>query len=332
MTVMSDPDRFAPQPTTPATRDFDPRKDRKVSGKVGKRLNIAHEVIQDVKQINEHAGNITHSLRASKGNSAYRGSILRDRVHDERHWKFSNEAAKRLALAYPEALHAARAEIMSGVTAMGVASPGGGGTCWDQAMIAFYFLRIKAIGEPISVVSSPIDHAFCHIGDGDKEPGSEVAVCDAWPTKATAVPWDEHFCYAPPGQEGSVTKGLNMIADGGGKTTDGKTDAKEAIKASLSLTPYAIQFIETVLTDQEVERHIASGQEIDPATGQKRKWAERVRPDQPVYSHWGNTTTTRSGAPIRSTNPESAGPRYMTDEQIENARGEEPEADVAATG
>lgn len=329
---MSDLDRFAPQPTTPATRDFDPSTDRKVSGKVGRRLNIAHAVIQDVKQINAHAGNITHSLRASKGNSAYRGSILRDRVNDEQHWKFSNDAAKRLALAYPEALHAARAEIMSGVSAMGVASPGGGGTCWDQAMIAFYFLRIKAAGEPIAVVSSPIDHAFCHIGDGDKEPGSDVAVCDAWPTKATAVPWDEHFCYAPPGHPSAVSKSLNMIADGGGTATDGKTDVKEAIKASLSLTPEAIQFIETVLTDKEVERHLASATEIDPATGQKRKYAERVRPDQPVYSHWGNTTTTRSGAPVRSTDPEAAGPRYMTEEQIEGARGEAPEAGVAATG
>src|SRR5688572_27252048 len=229
------PDQYDPKATSAATRDFDPSKgDKKVSGKVARRLNIAHDVINDVKQINEHAGNITHSLRASKGNSAYRGSILRDRISDETHWKFSNDAAKRLAQAYPEAFHAAKAEIMDGHGAAGVANPGGGGTCWDQATIAYYFLRIKAVGEPIAVVSSPIDHAFCHIGDAEKEPGSEVAVCDAWPTKATAVPWDEHFCYAPPGHPSAVTKGLNMIADGGGKAADGKTDAKEAIKASLS--------------------------------------------------------------------------------------------------
>jgi len=311
-----------PKATTPATRDFDPAHDRKVSTKVHKRLSIAHEVINDVKQVNQYAGNIRDSLKASKGNSAYRGSLLRDDVNS-RNWKWNNEAGKLLADKYPEAFHAAKAEIMGETPAAGVTNPGGGGTCWDQAMIAFYFLRIKAVGEPIAVVSSPIDHAFTHIGDHEKEPHNEVAVCDAWPTKATAVPWDEHFCH------GDISKGLNMIADGGGKAADGKTDAKEAIKASLALSDHAKKFIETTLTEKEVDKHIESGKRTD-ADGHLM-YADRVRPDQPVYKHWSNSTTTRRNAEIRSLDPESAGGRYMTDDQITNAAGE-PEAEGTRRG
>ncbi len=289
-----------PKPTTPETRDFNPSHDRKVSGKVAHRLNIAHEVINDIKKINAHAGNQREALKTTKGNAAYRGPMLRDDV-DSSNFKWSNEAGRLLAEKYPEAFFAAKAELLGAVPVTGIANPGAGGTCWDQAHLAYYFLRIKAVGEPISVVSSPIDHAFTHIGDYTKESHGDVAVCDAWPTKATACPWDEHFCH------GTITKGLSMIADGGGKANDGKTDAKEAIKASLALTPAAQAYIKTTLTDQQTDEHIKTG--------------KAVRPDQPVYHHWSNVTTTAPGAEIRSTDPEAAGGRYMTGEQITGAAG-----------
>ncbi|HLL22333.1 MAG TPA: hypothetical protein VK427_09390 [Kofleriaceae bacterium] len=292
-----------PQPTTPETRDFDPAHDRKVSGKVHKRLAIAAEVINDVKQINAHAGNQREALKETHGNAAYRGPLLRDPVSSG-NWKWTNESAKLLAQRYPEAFFMAKAELLGAVNAPGVSNAGAGGTCWDQAHLAYYFLRIKAAGEPISVVSSPIDHAFTHIGDYTKEDHGDVAVCDAWPTKATACPWDEHFCH------GTITRGLNMIADGGGKADDG-TDVKEAIKASLSLTAQAQQFIKTTLTEKETDEHLKTG--------------KAVRPGQPVYHHWSNVTTTEPGAEIRSLDPESAGGRYMTEEQIRSAAGE-PEA------
>jgi hypothetical protein len=303
-----------PQVTTPETRDFDPTRDRKVSTKVHQRLQIAQEVLGDVKAINAHAGNQREGIQATNGNSAYRGSILRDDIDDQTHWKFNNHAGKLLAEKYPEAFHAAKAEILHLTPPQTVANAGGGGTCWDQAVIAYYFLRIKAAGNPIAVVSSPIDHAFTHIGDHEKEDHGEVAVCDAWPTKATACPWDEHFCH------GDISKGLNMIADGGGKADDGKTDAKEAIKASLALTDYAKRFVQTTMTDEQTERHLASGRRTDE--NGKLKYAERELSDQPVYMHWSNVTTTRRGAEIRSLDPESAGGRYMTEEQINNAAGE----------
>lgn len=289
-----------PQPTTAATRDFDATEDRKVSTKVHKRLSIARDVINDVNQINQHAGNQREALRNTKGNAAYRGPLLRDPISSG-NWKWSSEAAKLLAQKYPEAFFAAKSELLGAVDAPGVTNPGSGGTCWDQAHLAYYFLRIKAVGEPIAVVSSPIDHAFTHVGDYTKEDHGDVAVCDAWPTQATACPWDEHFCH------GTITKGLNMIADGGGKADDG-TDAKEAIKAGLSLTEAAKSFIQTTLTDQETEEHLATG--------------KQVRPGQPVYKHWTNVTTTRPGEEIRSLDPESAGGRYMTEDQITNAAGE----------
>lgn len=304
-----------PKATTPEVRDFDPAHDRKVSTKVHKRLQIAHEVINDVKKINAHAGNQREGIKATNGNSAYRGSILRDDVDDTTHWKFNNEAGKLLAEKYPEAFHAAKAEILQLAAPTGVANAGGGGTCWDQATIAYYFLRIKAIGNPIAVVSSPIDHAFAHIGDHETEPHSDVAVCDAWPTKATAVPWDEHFCH------GDITKGLHMVADGGGKAADGKTDAKEAIKASLALTDYAKKFVQTKMTDEQTDRHLESGKRTDPKDGHLM-YADRELSDQPVYKHWSNVTTTRRGAEIRSLDVDSAGGRYMTEEQINGARGE----------
>jgi hypothetical protein len=296
---------YDPKPTTPATRDFDAKHDRKVSSKVGKRLNIAHEVIADVKKINQHAGNQREALRNTKGNSAYRGPLLRDPV-DSANWVWNNAAGKLLAQKYPEAFFAAKAELLGAVPVAGITNAGAGGTCWDQAHLAYYFLRIKAVGEPISVVSSPIDHAFTHIGDYTKEDHGDVAVCDAWPTQATACPWDEHFCH------GTITKGLNMIADGGGKADDGKTDAKEAIKASLALSDSAKAFIQTKLTDKETEEHLKTG--------------KAVRPGQPVYHHWSNVTTTMPGAEIRSTDPESAGGRYMTEDQIRGAAGAPPAA------
>lgn len=298
-----------PTPTTAATRDFAEPEDRKVSTKVHKRLSIAHAVIRDVKKINEHAGNQREGLQATKGNSAYRGPLLREDT-DGSSWRFSTEAAKELAERYPEAFFVAKAELLGEVPAAGVVNPGAGGTCWDQAWLAYYFLRIKAAGEPIAVVTSPIDHAFTHIGDYTKEDHGEVAACDAWPTKATACPWDEHFCH------GDITKAASMIADGGGKTDDGRTDAKEAIKANLSLTEQAKRFIQTTLSDKELKTHLDSGRSQDFAT--------RVRPDQPVYHHWSNVTTTAPGEEIRSLNPESPGGRYMTEEQIDGAAGPAP--------
>lgn len=290
--------RVTPE-TDPATRDFDPAHDRKVSTKVHARLSIAHEVIQDVKKINAHAGNQRDALKATSGNAAYRGPLLRDPV-DSANWTWSNEAGKLLAARFPEAFFAAKAELLGAVPVPGITNPGAGGTCWDQAHLAYYFLRIKAAGEPIAVVSSPIDHAFTHIGDSTTEDHGDVAVCDAWPTSATACPWDEHFCH------GTITRGLHMVADGGGKADDG-TDAKEAIKASLSLTKEAEQFIKTKLTPEETTKHLATG--------------KAVRPGQPVYHHWSNVTTTAPGAEIRSLDPEAEGGRYMTEEQIRNAEG-----------
>jgi hypothetical protein len=306
---MSGPGPFDPQPTTKATRDFDPTKDRKVSTKVHKRLSIAREVIQDVNNINKHAGNQREALRNTKGNAAYRGPLLREPISSWA-WQWSNDSAKLLAQKYPEAYFAAKSELLGAVPATGVVNPGSGGTCWDQAHLSYYFLRIKAAGEPIAVVSSPIDHAFAHIGDYTKEDHGEVAVCDAWPTQATACPWDEHFCH------GQITRGLNMIADGGGKADDGKTDAKEAIKASLALTAQAEQYIQTVLTQEQTDEHLRTG--------------KAVRSDQPVYKHWSNVTTTKPGAEIRSLDVDAAGGRYMTEDQINNAKGE-PEASTPRT-
>lgn len=280
-----------------------------MSPKVSHRLAIARDVIKDVKKINEHAGNQREALKKTHGNAAYRGPLLRDPV-DSPHWKWSNDAAKLLAQKYPEAFFAAKAELLGTVPATGVSNPGSGGTCWDQAHLAYYFLRIKAAGEPISVVSSPIDHAFTLIGDDTAEPHSDVAVCDAWPTAATACPWDEHFCH------GTITHGLRMIADGGGKADDGKTDAKEAIKASLALTPSAEAFVETTLTDKETEEHVRTG--------------KAVRPGQPVYHHWTNVTTTKPGAEVRSLDMDSAGGRYMTEDQINGAAGPAPAVDGEA--
>lgn len=296
---------FAPRPTNPETRDFQEPQDKKVSGQVHKRLSIAHEVIQDVKKINAHAGNQREGLRATKGNAAYRGPLLRE--EEGRNWRFTTDAARTLADNYPEAFFVAKAELLGAVPAAGVASPGAGGTCWDQAHLAYYFLRIKAAGHPIAVISSDIDHAFTHIGDHKKENAEDVAVCDPWPTQATAVPWADHFCHGT-----KVSTGLSMVADGGGKTAEG-TDVKEAIKANLVLTEQGQRFIQTTLTDKEVDKHIQSGMRQD--------FADRVRPDQPVYHHWTHEQTVGQGESPRSLDPESSGGRYMTDEQIRGASG-----------
>ena len=74
---------------------------------------------------------------------------------------------------------AAKADLLRAVPATGVSNPGASDICWDQAHLACYFLPIKASGEPISVVSSPINHAFTLIGESAaKSAAAEAAGCE----------------------------------------------------------------------------------------------------------------------------------------------------------
>jgi hypothetical protein len=98
-----------------------------------------------------------------------------------------------------------------------------GGNCGEHGWIAYHHLRQHADGEYIERVTSDIDHGFVLLGNRQKESAADMAVADAWPTKATACLWEDHFCY-----DTNIESRKAMVADG--------KSIKETIAAGLRLS------------------------------------------------------------------------------------------------
>lgn len=187
-----------PEPKLPA---------KMVSGKAMQRLSVAAEAIAVTKKVLSFgAGNQVEAIAASQMNSKFRMDAMRDAAY----WELAPELIT-MAQQNPEALIAAKAELVHG------------GNCGEHGWIAFDYIRQHAKGDHIERVTSDIDHGFALIGDREKEPASEVAVADPWPTRATACLWEDHFCFAT-----GITSRKAMEADG--------KSLKGAIGAGLKLS------------------------------------------------------------------------------------------------
>jgi hypothetical protein len=191
----------------PATRQQEEKlPEKKVSPKALTRLGHAKAAIAVTKQVLSFgAGNQVEAIRATKMNSRFRLQAIRNHSY----WEMAPEI-RHLAMGYPDALVAAKADLVHG------------GNCGEHAYIAYDYLRQHVSGERIQYAASEIDHAFVFIGDFKKEAASEVAVADPWPTAATACLWEDHFC---------LNTKVNLRHDA---VADGKS-IKGAIAAGLRL-------------------------------------------------------------------------------------------------
>jgi hypothetical protein len=209
---------------------------KQVSSGAMERLNKAKDAIEHTKSVFTYgAGNQSEALKATNFNSHYRLKVMRE----PKYWKLTAEV-KPLAAANPEALRAAKADIVHG------------GNCGEHAAVAYDYLRATAVGETINMSSvQEVDHAFVLIGDVAKESDADLVVSDPWPTKATATTWEDHFVYTP--DRAKVNARRTMVADG--------SNLKAVIAAGLTLTEEGKALASAKLSDKETDRLIAEGKD-----------------------------------------------------------------------
>ncbi len=214
--------------TQPAGQQREPELPKKqVSPKALTRLGHARDAIAVTKKvINFGAGNQTEALAASQMNSKFRLLAMRTPSY----WTLAPELYS-MAQQNPEALTAAKADLVHG------------GNCGEHSWIAYDYLRTHAKGDHIARVASEIDHAFVLIGDKSKEPASDVAVSDPWPTNATACLWEDHFCF-----ETKIDVTLAMQADG--------KSLKGAIAAGLRLSEAGKKAAAQSATPEETKKAV----------------------------------------------------------------------------
>ncbi|MBP9087669.1 MAG: hypothetical protein KBG15_16220 [Kofleriaceae bacterium] len=200
---------------------------KQVSPKALTRLGHARAAIAVTKKVLAFgAGNQTEAIAASKMNSQFRLLAMRTPSY----WTLAPELFS-IAQNNPEALTAAQADLVQG------------GNCGEHSWIAYDYLRTHAKGDHIARVASDIDHAFVLIGDKDKEPASDVAVADPWPTHATACLWEDHFCFET---KMEVTSAMQA---------DGKS-LKGAIAAGLRLSEAGKAAAEQSATPEETRQAV----------------------------------------------------------------------------
>ncbi|MEO0564613.1 MAG: hypothetical protein AAF125_21090 [Chloroflexota bacterium] len=216
-------------------REDDPKPLKIVSSKAMGRLNKAKDAIEHTKQVFSYgAGNQSEALKATNFNSYYRMKVMRN----EKYWKLTKKA-KALAAAHPEAYTAAKAQIVHG------------GNCGEHAQVAFEYLRVMADGETLNRASvKGLDHAFVIIGDIPTETDGDLVVADAWPTKPTAVVWEDFFAHEADRSQIEVRK--KMVADG--------KEIATAIAAGLTLTKKGKKMAEKQMSDKQTDKEIKKGE------------------------------------------------------------------------
>jgi hypothetical protein len=201
---------------------------KEVSAKALTRLGHAKAAIEATKRVLSFgAGNQEEAIRATRMNSKFRMDAMRTAAY----WTLAPDLID-LARANPEALTAAKADMVHG------------GNCGEHGWIAYHHLRQHATGEYIERVTSDIDHGFVLLGDRTKEKASDMAVADAWPTKATATLWEDHFCY-----DTNIESRKAMVADG--------NSIKETIAAGLKLSEAGKAKAAESASKTDTDAHIA---------------------------------------------------------------------------
>ena len=204
-----------------------------VSAKAMKRLGHAKRGIKHTKAVLSHgAGNQKEALEATKFNSYFRMSAMRD----PECWHISPHVYQ-LCRDNPEALTAAKADLAQG------------GNCGEHAAIAFDYIRTNS-GSMVHMSSKEgLDHAFVVVGNPDKDGDDELVICDPWPTAPTACLWEDHFAYTRDREK------LNLRSSTRG---DG-TDIKAAIAAGLSLSRKGREMINYAFDEKRTKEEIEKG-------------------------------------------------------------------------
>jgi hypothetical protein len=167
------------------------RPKRDVSSRAARRLHLAKAAVSHTKQHIPEAGNQQEALAETGYNSWMRMVVARNPAL----WDFS------------------RLDRMPDDTTLtaAMAERAHGGSCLEHAVVAFAYLRAHARGEYIrQCYDAGEDHSFVLIGEED-EGDSEVAVADAWPSRAKACLWDDFSTYSNPPRFMTVKR---MVADG----------------------------------------------------------------------------------------------------------------------
>ena len=211
---------------------------KQVSSKAMGRLGKAEDAIKHTKSVFSYgAGNQKEALEATNFNSYFRLAAMRDSSC----WQLT-DSVKPIAAANPEALTAAKADLLHG------------GNCGEHAGVAFDYLRVQAVGETINMSAKQgLDHAFVLIGDVPKESDADIVVADPWPTQATATTWEDHFAHTS--DRTQINRWNTMVADG--------QNVKAVIAAGLTLTEKGKKMAQRTLSDEETEQAIQQGLDDD---------------------------------------------------------------------
>ncbi len=221
--------------------DDDARPKKKVGGDAMGRLGLAQKAIAHTKAIFKFgAGNQMEAIRATGANSTIRMNVMRDENNE--YWDIA-ESVYELINDNMAAFTAAKAELMDG----------GGGNCGEHADVAFDYLCVAGQGNTVTVSQQKdFDHAFVLIGNLDSDKDNEIAVADAWPTRPTAVLWEDHFAFC---ERKLVLRHQTAVADG--------KSAKNAIKAGIRLNARGKAAITQKLDKAETEKLIKDGRKGD---------------------------------------------------------------------
>lgn len=207
---------------------------KKVSANAMKRIEKAREAIAHTKAvISFGAGNQFEALEASNFNSYFRMQTMRDMEC----WEIDS-SVRALAGKHPQALTAAMADLA------------GGGNCGEHAQIGYDYLCASLPGEIINQCDKEgLDHAFVIMGDLKSEADNSLAVCDPWPTAATACLWEDHFAFIA--DRTKINTRQSERASG--------ENVKEVIARGLKLSAKGLAQIEQKMTDKETKKHLKEG-------------------------------------------------------------------------
>lgn len=208
--------------------------EKKVGAGAMRRVGLARAAIKHVKEVIAFgAGNQYEALKASNFNSYFRMAAMRD----DECWEMS-ASVRAVAAKYPQALTAAMGDLAQG------------GNCGEHAQMGFDYLRVTAGGDTINQCDKEgLDHAFVIIGDIPAESDSSLAVCDPWPSAATACIWEDHFAHTA-----DKTK-LNVRASA---KADG-FDAKSVIAAGLKLSAKGLAMINQTFSEEKTQDELKKG-------------------------------------------------------------------------
>ncbi len=199
-----------------------PPKEREVSAKVAKRLQLAAQAIRFVKRGIPHSGNQSSALLATQGNSHYRMRLARQTSVGSRVPEMAGMASKdRLA---------AKGAVIACTS---------GGNCGENATLALHYLKGLGIeGQTFTKAGvKGVDHAFVLIGDLKNDPLHEIVVVDTWVTKAQPLLYTD-FVFQK-GRDGIRTFDVakNISKEEGNRTRQNRRKMTRGLRKSFKSSP-----------------------------------------------------------------------------------------------